>query len=496
MIMKEEGNPKHERQKPFEQVSRRTSLRLLGIGLQSHSSYQRRSVPAQPLMTDFDNPSGMDPSPPTRMRFRLIGWLFALSAILYFDRICMSQAVQPIQNELGLSNTNISLVTMAFTLAYGLFAVPAGRLGDRIGSRAVLAGIVVGWSAFTALTGAATGLAMLLVVRFLFGATEAGAFPNAARVVSRWFPISERGRTQGVLLAGAQIGGIAAPAVAAYLIEAAGWRWAFVVFALVGVVWAIGFWFWFRDDPAEHPGVNITERELIRANAPASPADPGPVPWRAVFTNRGILVLSLIMALGSFFTYFFYTWFPKYLSAARGLENVSTGWLASLVMGGSAVGVLLGGWLADRIPDWSSDPIRARRWLGVVCYLVSAGCLFLGVRCDEPLAMASLCCASFCVMHLTLPNWWSVIIPQSGPHVGALFGLANGIGVFGAMTSQGFVGLFADWQASRGLVGREQWDPLFDVYVCVLLLGAAAWWLYQFRPLEDGLVKPESAASE
>jgi MFS family permease len=436
-------------------------------------------------MTDPANHPDLDPAPPTRTRFILIGWLCALSAILYLDRICMSQAVKPIQDELGLSNTEIGYVAMAFTLAYGLFAVPTGRLGDRIGSRAVLAGIVVGWSAFTAFTGAATGLFMLLAVRFLFGATEAGAFPNAARVISRWFPNEERGRTQGVMLAGAQLGGIVAPAAAAYLIEAAGWRWAFVAFAMIGVVWAIGFWLWFRDDPAEHPGVNAAELALIRANASPPPADPGPVPWRAVFTNRGILVLSLIMALGSFFTYFFYTWFPIYLSAARGLKNVSTGWFASLVLGGSAVGVLLGGWLADRIPRWSSDPIRARRWLGVGCYLTAAGCLFVGVRCDDPLSLAALCGASFCAMHLTLPNWWSVIIPQSGRHVGALFGLANGIGVFGAMTSQGFVGVFADWQKSRGLSGREQWDPLFDVYVGVLLLGAVAWWFYRFRPLEE-----------
>jgi MFS transporter, ACS family, glucarate transporter len=436
-------------------------------------------------MTDPDNLSGIDSPAPTRKRLILVGWLCALAAILYLDRICMSQAVKPIRVELGLSNTEMSYVAMAFTLAYGVFAVPMGRLGDRAGSRTVLAGIVVGWSAFTALTGAAMGLSALLAVRFLFGATEAGAFPNAARVISRWFPIGERGRVQGVMLGGAQIGGIVAPAAAAYLIEAAGWRWAFAAFAMLGVVWAIGFWLWFRDDPAKHPGVNAAELALIRADAPAPPADPGPVPWLAVFTNRGILVLGLIIALGSFFTYFFYSWFPTYLSDARGLDNVNTGWLASIVMGGSAVGVLLGGWLADRIPRWSSDPIRARRWLGVGCYFIAAACLFAGVRCDEPLALTAFWTVSILAMHITLPNWWSVIIPQSGRHVGTLFGLTNGIGVLGAMSSQGFVGVFADWQKSRGFLGREQWDPLFDVYVGVLLLGAVAWWLYRFQPLEE-----------
>src|SRR5919197_5127949 len=106
----------------------------------------------------------------------------------------MAQAVAPIQRELDLTNTQISYVLMAFTLAYGLFEVPTGRLGDRHGSRAVLARIVVWWSAFTALTGTCTGFLSLLLVRFLFGAGEAGAYPNVARVIGRWYPPGERGR--------------------------------------------------------------------------------------------------------------------------------------------------------------------------------------------------------------------------------------------------------------------------------------------------------------
>jgi len=402
----------------------------------------------------------------------------------------MSKAVTPIQDELKLNDPQISLVMMAFTLAYGVFAVPAGRLGDKTGSRAVLAGMVIGWSAFTSLTGAAFGLVSLIVVRLFFGATEAGAFPNAARVISRWFPLSERGWVQGVMLAAGQFGAVAAPVGAAYLIELLGWRGAFSVFGFLGVLWAIGFWYWFRDNPAEHPGVNEAELAIIRADAPPPPVDPGPVPWAAVVVNRGVIVLSLIMVFGAFYTYFFYSWFPKYLEFARGVPKIEAGWLASLVLAGSAVGMLIGGWLAGRIPDWVGDPVLARRRLGVVCYLIAAGCLFTGVRCDDPLTMASLWGASFCAMHVTLPNWWSVAIPQGGKHVGTIFGLMNGLGVIGAMASQGFVGLFAYWQEKRGLSGREQWDPIFDIYVVVLIAAALAWWLYRLRPVEpiDGKI--------
>src|SRR5215510_3633841 len=103
---------------------------------------------------------------PTRARFVVAAWLCGLSGILYLDRICMAQAVKPIRDELGLSNTEASYVAMAFTLAYGLFAVPAGQWGDRTGPRSVLTQIVFAWSVFTALTGVATGLLTLVLVRF------------------------------------------------------------------------------------------------------------------------------------------------------------------------------------------------------------------------------------------------------------------------------------------------------------------------------------------
>ena len=181
---------------------------------------------------------------PTRSRFVLGLWLCGLSAILYLDRICMSQAIVPIQKELGLTNSQISYVMMAFTLAYGLFEVPTGRMGDRFGSRNVLTRIVLWWSLFTGLTGACSGFLTLLLVRFLFGIGEAGAFPNAARVIARWYPVRERGRAQGAMLAAAQFGAVLAPVGAAWLIENVGWRGSFAVFGSLGVVWAIGFWLW------------------------------------------------------------------------------------------------------------------------------------------------------------------------------------------------------------------------------------------------------------
>jgi MFS transporter, ACS family, glucarate transporter len=138
-------------------------------------------------------------TPPTRVRGRVLGFAFFLAVVIYLDRVCISAAAPFMMDDLGLTVLQMSTVFSAFTLAYSIFEVPSGWLGDRRGPRRVLTRIVLWWSAFTMLTGAATGYRSLVAIRFLFGAGEAGAFPNLARAFSNWFPVRERGHANGVL---------------------------------------------------------------------------------------------------------------------------------------------------------------------------------------------------------------------------------------------------------------------------------------------------------
>ncbi len=196
--------------------------------------------------------------PASYVRYGVLGMLCLLSFILYLDRVCISQSLTDIQDDLKLSHGDMSYVLGAFTLAYGLFEVPIGHWGDRYDSRGVLARIAIWWSAFTVLTGACNGLTMLIVVRFLFGGGEAGALPNAARVIAQWFPPHGRGPAQGMIMTSALIGGAVSPLPAQSLIDLPqlGWRGAFVVLGLPGLLWAAAFYCWFRDDPAEHRGTS------------------------------------------------------------------------------------------------------------------------------------------------------------------------------------------------------------------------------------------------
>ncbi len=417
----------------------------------------------------------------TKARFKVLSVLCLLSGVLYLDRICISAAVDAIQTDLKITNTETSYFLMAFTLAYGLFEIPTGRWGDRLGARRVLTRISLWWSAFTALTGACTGLWMLVVVRFLFGAGEAGAFPNVARVMSRWFPDHERGRAQGVLLAASQVGGALAPFLAALLIQAIGWRWTFVAFGSLGAFWAAGFYVWFRDDPADHDAANAAEVAYIGRGASASNVHTD-IPWALVVRNPSIWFLSLIMACGSFNSYIYFSWFPKYLTAGRGVALTEAGLMASMVLAFSAAGTLSGGYVLDWFA--SRGGIGRKRLLGGCSFFLAAamlGCSLLSGNAWLAAFFAALSCFA---TQATQPLWWTCSIGISGKHIGALFGLMNSVGVFGALSSQYLVGKLADLLGGRGFTGRDQWDPIFYINLGVLVVAGLLWSSFVFKTVE------------
>jgi len=429
---------------------------------------------------------------PTRARYVVLGFLGSMATVLYLDRVCIAQALKPMKDEFGFTNTDATFVLMAFTAAYGLFEIPTGRWGDRYGSRRVLTRIVVWWSAFTALTGSVwlfsvdlsdwyvpipvvvTSLWLLILIRFLFGAGEAGAIPNAARIIKIWFPLSERGRVQGVFQASMHVGGTIAPMVAALIIELAGWRWTFFLFGIVGVVWAAIFYWWFRDLPAEHSAVNLAEAQLIGTPASQTHAH-GPVPWGEAFAHPSIWLLSTIIVLSAFNSYLFFSWYSTYLQEARAVSNVVAGRLSALALGGATVGSLLGGYVADMITKRCADPYRVRRWFCTSVFFAAAACLLVSVNTDEPWLSAMWCAAACVLMFCQLPSWWCVAFEVAGKHTGTLFGLLNGVGVFGAMASQFFFGVFADLRKEQGFEGRDQWDPAFYACVVTLIVAGILW---------------------
>jgi len=173
----------------------------------------------------------------SHVRYKVLAFGVFLAAITYLDRVCISITAPEMMRELSLSPLQMSFVFSAFTLAYGLFEIPTGWWGDRVGTRRVLTRIVSWWSFFTMATATAFNYTSLLLVRFLFGMGEAGAWPNAAKTFSRWFPSSERGTAQGIFFMGAHLAGGLTPLLVTALLERFYWRLVFLIFGAVGFIW-------------------------------------------------------------------------------------------------------------------------------------------------------------------------------------------------------------------------------------------------------------------
>src|SRR5262249_42925541 len=242
---------------------------------------------------------------PGRARFTLLRFTFALSIITFVDRVCISASAPAIREELGLSTVELGWVFSVFTLAYAAFEIPSGWLADVMGPRKMLMRIVIWWSAFTMITGAAWNFTSLLLARFLFGVGEAGAFPTTSRSYSRWFPRREMGNAHGVLFMGTRFGGALAPPLVVLLIALVGWRTSFVVFGVFGLVWCLFWWRWYRDDPAEHPAVNAEELDLIQEGCAG--VGHARIHWRELLSLNLLLICMMYFCVGYAF-YFYLTW--------------------------------------------------------------------------------------------------------------------------------------------------------------------------------------------
>ena len=253
-----------------------------------------------------------------KYRYRVGALLLLLAVITYLDRVCISVAGPRIQEYLSIGPQQWGWVVGAFAIGYALFEIPGGWMGDRFGPRIILTRIVLWWSAFTALTGAVSSYPLLVLTRLMFGAGEAGAFPNSCVAISRWFPVGERGRAFGFLSMAMQAGGALSPLLVVPIQAHYGWRASFYVFALVGVAWAVVWFFWFRNTPIEKRG--ISNSELNEVGSAPERHEHG-LPW-GVAVRSGNFWAILLMGLSyGYGKYFFLAWLPTYLVRARNFSE-------------------------------------------------------------------------------------------------------------------------------------------------------------------------------
>lgn len=408
---------------------------------------------------------------------RTVVWLaVTLAVITYIDRVCIAQAAPVMRADLGVGAVEMGWAFTAFTWAYALFEIPGGWLGDRYGTRRVLMRIVIWWSFFTAATGWVWNLASLLVARTLFGAGEAGAFPNITRAFTTWLPPAERERAQAILWLAARWGGAFTPLLVASILELVSWRRAFEIFGALGVVWAWWFYRWYRDDPADHPAVDRAELAIIPPRSRTAIAH-GPTPWRAILGSRSVLLLWTQYVCFAYGWWFYVTWLPTYLQEARGLDPRYGALLASLPLLLGGAGCLASSALSKRLSA-RLGVAHSRRLLATGGFLFGSGSILAFTRIEDPtLAMVMLGLTGF-FGDFVMPPAWSACMDMGGRWAGTVSGGMNMMGSIAGGISPLVVGYIV---ASTG-----NWLVTFYITAAVYIAGAACWlWLDSAAPVVE-----------
>ena len=400
-----------------------------------------------------------------KKRYQVLGMLSLLSAITYLDRACISVAGVRIKTELGLSNEQFGWVLAAFALGYAAFDVPTGAMGDRIGPRRVLTRIVIWWSAFTSLTGLARGYSTMLAIRFLFGAGEAGGAPNSSAAISRWFPLAERARAQSFVWMSTRLGGALAPLLIFPLQIKFGWRAAFYFLGIVGVIWAALWYWWFRDEPAQQPGIFAQEVLEIEATRKIKKGHTS-LPWKAVLVSANFWALLLMYHLYLYGAYFYFSWLQTYLQEGRGFKEKDLAVYGTMPFIFGAVGCLLGGaacdYLVRRIGlKWG------RRAIAIVGLILASLTTLAAALAQTQTAVILLLSLGLACKDFTLPVAWAVAIDIGKDHSGAVSGAMNTAGQIGSAVVAVLFGYLISATHSYNA-------PLF-VIAAMLLLSGLLW---------------------
>ena len=368
---------------------------------------------------------------PTHARYGVVGFALALAMIMYIQRVAISQAIVPISADLHLDKAQTGMVLGAFGLSYALFEIPMGLLGDKLGVRRVLSQLVLLWSLCLGLTGWVWNLTSLWIMRFLFGAGEAGCFPNLTRMLSAWLPVGERVKAQAVMWAFGRWGGALAPPVAFFVIYHFGWRVGFGILALLGAVWVAAFLPWFRNDPAEHKSVNKAELEMLEASRALVLHDHG-MPWYKLLLQRDIFFLGLQYFGFSYTWYFYVTWLPTWLQQARGLEPAAAAGYAMIPLALGGLGSIVSGFLPLSIP---------RKWVALLGFFATA--ILIAIIPNVPgvaLPMALMGLASFC-SDLTMPISWNTCVEIGKQYTATVSSTMNMLGNFAGFVAPVVFGL-------------------------------------------------------
>ena len=415
------------------------------------------------------------PGKPTRVRYLVLGAGCSLAVLTYILRVGFATISAELNRTIGLTDSQVGSLMAAFMIGYGLFEIPWGRLGDRLGVRNILVSVVPGASTLTAALAlviflpseGSSAFLFLLLLRFLFGSFQAGTFPSISRMMADWMPTAERGRAQGAIWMFSRIGGTIAPLLLTWLFTTMGdWKPPLVLVACLGVAWCLAFWPWFRNRPEQMPGVNAQERELILAGQARQPAsDHTAIPWGQLLTSKSVWSLCLMYGFLGFSGNFYITLLPTYLRNHRNLTIETAGILSALPFAFGAIACLTGGSLSDLIiRRWGKS--WGRRIVGAFGMSLATCSIILVPWVDHVALLGLLLTVTFVGNDLAMAPAWAAAGDIGQRHTGVLSGAMNMGASFMAAVESKVIG---------NLFGSHQLVLPFLILAGCYFLGAVCW---------------------
>lgn len=407
---------------------------------------------------------------PTKAHYKVLFVVCVLYFICYFDRVNFAAAAPVISQEFGLTKVQLGAIFSLFSLSYFLFQVPVGVLGDRIGSRKILSIIVGFWAIFDFITGICWNFTSLLVTRFALGMGESSTFPNATRAFANWIPKTERGFAQGLTHGFSRFGGAVTPVITVAIITAFNWHVVFYVSGTIAATWALFWYFWYRNTPVEYRSkwgsVNDAELAVIDKERVVKKAG-GKLPVKDLLRSRNVWALCISYFCYCYNIWIYLTWLPTYLVDGRGFLLVKMGFYASLPLIMGTLGDILGGWLSDKVWQYTGNGLFARRCVAITGMLMSIAFMIPAAITGSPLlAVLFLGCSLF-GLEMSVGVYWAVCLDIGQEYAGAVSGLMGSVGNSGAFVSPLLFGVIVQTTGS--------WMYPFLAASGVLFIGVLLW---------------------
>ena len=434
-------------------------------------------------MRDSESRSDNLDERPTNLRWVVLGVVSFASASAYLTRYCISAANTTIQADLGFDDRVMGKIMSAFALGYLFCQIPGGWLGNRFGTRFAFAFISFLWSLCSVWTGAVSSFYNLWASRFSLGVFQAGLTPLSGKILKDWIPLKHRGKSSSCIGASMSVGGaFTLSLTGVLLVNGYGWRELFHVYSLVGIVWAAGFYWFFRTFPQEHASVNDSELRLIRESEVteddnASMAEPANhEPWggsilRNMLVSRSMWALSVQSFFRAAGYAFFVTWFFAFLEYAYGIEKDEAGFLNSLPLIAVILGSLSGGIIVDWLLKVTDSKWISRSGTAFVALCVCGFFTMASAWTHSATQLSMMIAIGALFSGIGSPAAWSATIDMGGRHTAIVMGTMNMAGCVAGVILPIILGEWFDQIRETG----GNWDPVIYLHAIFYFLGAVSW---------------------